>query len=51
VIDTCIPCGLLWLDPGELRQVIDAPGRDRGPDARDARADLDDSWLAKKLKR
>jgi Zn-finger nucleic acid-binding protein len=51
VIDTCISCGLLWLDPGELRQVIDAPGRDRGPDARDERADLEDSWLAKKLKR
>lgn len=47
VIDTCIQCGLLWLDPGELRQVIDAPGRDRGPDAEQ---DLDDSWLAKKLK-
>jgi Zn-finger nucleic acid-binding protein len=50
VIDTCMACGVLWLDPGELRQVIDAPGRDRGPDAAENREDLDDSWLAKKLK-
>ncbi len=30
VIDTCGTCGLVWLDHGEFRQVIDAPGGDRG---------------------
>ena len=50
VIDTCIACGLLWLDPGELRQVIDAPGRDRGPDAQMERDEMIESWLGKKLK-
>jgi Zn-finger nucleic acid-binding protein len=30
VIDTCEPCDLIWLDPGELEQIIHAPGRDRG---------------------
>ena len=49
VIDACIQCHLLWLDPGELKQVLDAPGRDRGFDSDDDRIDLDDTWLAKKL--
>ncbi|HSK08856.1 MAG TPA: zf-TFIIB domain-containing protein [Vicinamibacterales bacterium] len=30
VIDTCQACDLIWLDPGELNRVVDAPGRDRG---------------------
>jgi Zn-finger nucleic acid-binding protein len=30
VIDTCSQCDLLWLDFGELSQITDAPGRDRG---------------------
>jgi Zn-finger nucleic acid-binding protein len=30
VIDTCDRCDVIWLDFGELKQVIDAPGRDRG---------------------
>jgi Zn-finger nucleic acid-binding protein len=30
VIDTCSRCDLIWLDFGELRQITDAPGRDRG---------------------
>jgi Zn-finger nucleic acid-binding protein len=30
VIDSCPRCDLIWLDPGELKQVVDAPGRDRG---------------------
>ena len=30
VIDTCDPCNLIWLDPGELDQIVHAPGRDRG---------------------
>ncbi len=51
VIDTCIQCGLLWLDPGELKQVIDAPGRDRGPAAWREQDEQIESWLRKKLKR
>lgn len=30
VIDTCESCHVVWLDFGELRQIADAPGRDRG---------------------
>jgi Zn-finger nucleic acid-binding protein len=30
VIDTCSRCDVLWLDFGELKQVVDAPGKDRG---------------------
>ena len=30
VIDGCTQCDLLWLDAGEFRQIVDAPGRDRG---------------------
>ena len=30
VIDTCSRCDLLWLDFGELKQITQAPGRDRG---------------------
>jgi Zn-finger nucleic acid-binding protein len=30
VIDTCSECDLIWLDFGELKQITDAPGRDRG---------------------
>ena len=29
VIDTCPACQVVWLDAGELKRVIDAPGRDR----------------------
>ncbi len=29
LIDTCEPCNLLWLDPGELTRIGQAPGRDR----------------------
>jgi Zn-finger nucleic acid-binding protein len=31
VIDTCSRCDLIWLDFGELKQIAEAPGRDRGP--------------------
>ena len=34
VIDTCERCHLIWLDYGELRQISDAPGRDRGRGSR-----------------
>jgi Zn-finger nucleic acid-binding protein len=30
VIDNCEACELVWLDFGELRQIVDAPGKDRG---------------------
>jgi Zn-finger nucleic acid-binding protein len=30
VIDTCHTCDLIWLDYGELKKVINAPGKDRG---------------------
>jgi Zn-finger nucleic acid-binding protein len=30
VIDTCGQCELLWVDFGELKQIVAAPGRDRG---------------------
>ena len=30
VIDTCETCECVWLDAGELKRVVDAPGRDRG---------------------
>jgi Zn-finger nucleic acid-binding protein len=30
VIDSCTACSLIWLDYGELQQMTDAPGRDRG---------------------
>ena len=30
VIDSCARCDLVWLDFGEIRQIVDAPGRDRG---------------------
>ena len=30
VIDTCGRCDLVWLDFGELQQITDAPGGDRG---------------------
>jgi Zn-finger nucleic acid-binding protein len=30
VIDSCGACDVIWLDFGEMRQIVDAPGRDRG---------------------
>ena len=30
VIDSCETCAHVWLDFGELRQIVDAPGKDRG---------------------
>jgi Zn-finger nucleic acid-binding protein len=30
VIDNCARCDIIWLDFGEMRQIVDAPGRDRG---------------------
>jgi Zn-finger nucleic acid-binding protein len=30
VIDNCATCDLIWLDFGEMRKIVDAPGRDRG---------------------
>jgi len=31
IIDTCETCSLVWLDAGELRRAVDAPGSDRRP--------------------
>ena len=30
VMDSCEKCELVWLDFGELKQIVNAPGRDRG---------------------
>ena len=30
VIDNCTTCDTIWLDFGEMQQIVDAPGRDRG---------------------
>ena len=30
ILDRCDACDLVWLDYGELKQVVDAPGVDRG---------------------
>jgi Zn-finger nucleic acid-binding protein len=30
VIDTCEGCEVIWLDFGEMKQIVDAPGKDRG---------------------
>jgi Zn-finger nucleic acid-binding protein len=30
VIDSCTKCDVIWLDFGEMRQIADAPGRERG---------------------
>jgi Zn-finger nucleic acid-binding protein len=30
VIDSCTTCDVVWLDFGEMRTMVDAPGRDRG---------------------
>jgi Zn-finger nucleic acid-binding protein len=30
IIDSCVNCDLVWLDFGELKQIAEAPGADRG---------------------
>lgn len=30
IIDSCAHCDVIWLDFGELKQIVDAPGGDRG---------------------
>lgn len=30
VLDGCTVCDVIWLDFGEMRQIVEAPGRDRG---------------------
>lgn len=39
VIDSCDTCDVIWLDFGELRQIVDAPGLDRGGRERSAAAE------------
>jgi Zn-finger nucleic acid-binding protein len=44
VIDTCSACELIWLDYGELTQLVEAPGRDRGvplPEPQESPSDAD----------
>ena len=36
VIDTCDACNVVWLDFAELKQIVDAPGQDRGGRERSA---------------
>jgi Zn-finger nucleic acid-binding protein len=42
VIDGCTHCDLIWLDFGEMRQIVDAPGSDRG--SRHVPR-IDDTWV------
>jgi len=42
IIDSCDTCNVIWLDFGELRQIVDAPGRDRG--GRERAAAAKDAW-------
>jgi Zn-finger nucleic acid-binding protein len=42
IIDTCDTCDQVWLDFGELKQIVDAPGQDRGRRERPARSSGDD---------
>jgi Zn-finger nucleic acid-binding protein len=30
VIDSCSACNAIWLDHGEMQQIVDTPGKDRG---------------------
>lgn len=41
VIDSCGACDVIWLDFGELKQIVDAPGSDRGGRERAALATAD----------
>lgn len=47
VIDSCSECHVIWLDFGELKQIVDAPGRDRG--GREAAAGARQQWTADPL--
>jgi Zn-finger nucleic acid-binding protein len=41
VLDNCASCDLIWLDFGELKQIVAAPGRDRGSREQVMRATAD----------
>ena len=47
VMDSCERCNAVWLDFGELRQITDAPGADRG--RRDGPAPGGDDTLARAI--
>lgn len=47
VIDNCERCDVIWLDFGEMRQIVDAPGSDRG--RRDRHVTTDDYTLASRV--
>ena len=42
-IDSCIQCDVVWLDYGELKEAVDAPGRDRGIAFRRSQLDTESS--------
>ena len=44
VIDSCTHCDMIWLDFGEIRQIVDAPGSDRGSRQLPR---IDDSYIRK----
>lgn len=51
VVDSCARCQVIWLDTGELRRVIQAPGSDRGAGLKlEWIKHREDSWLAKALR-
>src|SRR5687767_12909261 len=46
IIDTCSRCDLVWLDYGELKQITEAPGRDRGrPAVATISDDVSTTWV------
>jgi Zn-finger nucleic acid-binding protein len=45
VMDSCETCQLVWLDFGELKQIIDAPGQDRGSREQVARSTADSDGI------
>ena len=47
VIDTCRKCDLVWLDFGELQQIGDAPGFDRGRPAARSPANLEPAAVSR----
>jgi Zn-finger nucleic acid-binding protein len=49
VMDSCPRCELVWLDFGELKQIVAAPGRDRGKREHVPRATLETSVVARAI--
>jgi Zn-finger nucleic acid-binding protein len=51
VIDSCAGCELVWLDFGELRQIVAAPGKDRGSREQVPRETADTPAIARTMGR